>query len=329
MIEIALQTLNLETSQYKSAYNNYSRTLLSYKVFLAYILSQCMYEFQNESIEYIMRCIEGNPFVGQISIHSGEMIEGITNQLSFMNEGENAFDILFYVKVPVNGTFEKRFVNVEIQNNYYPGYPLEARVKFYLGRMLSMQYGREMKRMEYEQLKKVWSIWIMTNPPKYLTNTIYYKRMKHKFIKGESEKVKHTELMHRYMMNLGKVEECSGVLRLLAVLLSHELSVISKKEILEKEYGIRLGNKERGMVDDMCNLADAIEQKGIDKGVTIGKDQGMRYTLISILTKKLNGLSIDVQEKIKGASIEGLELLQSHIFDIVSEEDIERLLMDA
>ena len=71
-----------------------------------------MYEFQNESIEYIMRCIEGNPFVGQISIHSGEMIEGITNQLSFMNEGENAFDILFYVKVPVNGTFEKRFVNV-------------------------------------------------------------------------------------------------------------------------------------------------------------------------------------------------------------------------
>ena len=55
----------------------------------------------------------------------------------------------------------------------------------------------------------------------------------------------------------------------------------------------------------------------------------MRYTLISILTKKLNGLSIDVQEKIKGASIEGLELLQSHIFDIESEEDIERLLVDA
>ena len=45
--------------------------------------------------------------------------------------------------------------------------------------------------------------------------------------------------------------------------------------------------------------------------------------------KKLNGLSIDVQEKIKGASIEGLELLQSHIFDIESGEDIERLLMNA
>ena len=200
-----------------------------------------------------------------------------------------------------------------------------------------MQYGRELNGMEYEKLKKVWSIWIVTNPPKYLTNTIYYKRMKQKFIKGENEKVKHTELMHMYMMNLGKVKECSGVLRLLAVLLSHELSVISKKEILEKEYGIRLGNKEEGMVDDMCNLADAIEQKGINKGrkqgrkqgINQGRKQGMRYTLISILTKKLNGLSIDVQEKIKGASIEGLELLQSHIFDIESEEDIERLLVDA
>ena len=97
------------------------------------------------------------------------------------------------------------------------------------------------------------------------------------------------------------------------------------------------------MVDDMCNLADAIEQKGIHKGrkqginqgrkqgrkqgIYQGRKQGMRYTLISILTKKLNGLSIDVQEKIKGASMEELELLQSHIFDIESEEEIERLLV--
>ena len=130
-----------------------------------------------------------------------------------------------------------------------------------------------------------------------------------------------------YWNDIGKFEN----IKELAVLLSHELSVISKKEILEKEYGIRLGNKEEGMVDDMCNLADAIEQKGIHKGrkqgIYQGRKQGMRYTLISILTKKLNGLSIDVQEKIKGASMEELELLQSHIFDIESEEEIERLLV--
>ena len=83
----------------------------------------------------------------------------------------------------------------------------------------------------------------------------------------------------------------------------------------------------------MRKQVDAIEKRGFDKGLmlglTAGKEDGMRYTLMSIFARKLNGLSDDIKMKLFVAEIKGLDLLLLNFFEITSEEDIERLLMIA
>ena len=58
----------------------------------------------------------------------------------------------------------------------YPGYPWIKRGIYYCSRMIFSQYGTEFAESHYENIKKVYSIWICMNPPKSRENSItrYY-----------------------------------------------------------------------------------------------------------------------------------------------------------
>lgn len=260
--------------------------------------------------------------VGNQIVHMGELIEGRTNHFSLVNEGENTFDIYFNLYVPIAGKTQKQIINIEIQNEFYPGYAIEKRAEFYVARMLSMQYGREITKMEYSKLKKVCSVWINTSPPKYLVNTIYEKKMVPRFIKGKSQKKKREGLMRVVMMNLGKPKECTGILRMLAVILSNELNVQEKKKILEEEYEILIGKKIEEEMKDMCDLADAIEKKGIKKGI----EKGQINLLIYLFKEKFGGLKKETMENMKMASQKEIEKLAENFMNIDNEEEIIHLL---
>lgn len=82
------------------------------------------------------------------------------------------YDIRFDALAPASGDMIRLIVNVEGQNNFYPGYPLTKRVFYYCGRMISAQYGTVFTHKHYEKLKKVYSVWICTHPPRNRENTI-------------------------------------------------------------------------------------------------------------------------------------------------------------
>lgn len=63
-------------------------------------------------------------------------------------------------------------INVEAQNDFYPGYPIIKRGIYYCARMISSQYGTVFTKSHYEKIQKVYSIWICMNPPKKRNNTI-------------------------------------------------------------------------------------------------------------------------------------------------------------
>ena len=69
------------------------------------------------------------------------------------------------------------------------------------------------------------------------------------------------------MICLGKPEETDcDILRLLDVLLSNDIDVPEKQQVLENDFNIPMTRElERG-VNDMCNLGVAIEREGIAKG---------------------------------------------------------------
>ena len=89
-----------------------------------------------------------------------------------MLEGTVRYDIRFLVSLSKEKAQIGLIVNVEAQNRFDPGYPLLKRGIYYCCRMISSQYGTEFTGADYGKLKKVYSIWICTTPPKNREHTI-------------------------------------------------------------------------------------------------------------------------------------------------------------
>lgn len=52
-------------------------------------------------------------------------------------------DICFCAKAPVSKEKIRFIINIEVQNDFYPGYPIIKREIYYCSRMISSQYGAE------------------------------------------------------------------------------------------------------------------------------------------------------------------------------------------
>lgn len=198
------------------------------------------------------------------------LIQGTGVEDTTITEGTVTFDIRFTAAVPSAREKIGLILNVEAQNQFHPGYPLIKRGIYYCCRMVSSQYGTVFTKSHYEKIKKVYSIWICTNPPEYRKNTITgYAITEKNYVGQVKEDRKDYDLLSALMLCLGDPEEDEdqGILRLLSVLLSIEIKAGQKKEILEKEYHIEMSQKFEEEVSQMCNLSEGVEQKGIQKGI--------------------------------------------------------------
>ena len=95
------------------------------------------------------------------------LIQGTGVEDTTITEGTVTFDIRFTAAVPSVREKIGLILNVEAQNQFHPGYPLIKRGIYYCCRMVSSQYGTVFTKSHYEKIKKVYSIWICTNPPEY------------------------------------------------------------------------------------------------------------------------------------------------------------------
>ena len=84
--------------------------------------------------------------------------------------------------------------------------------------------------------------------------------------------------------------------RLLGALLSQNLTVNEKIDIIGNEYDIHTKDDLRKDVNTMCNLSEGIEERGIEKGIEKGLAMGIAQGLEQgaaqlILSMYKNGLS--------------------------------------
>ena len=186
-------------------------------------------------------------------------------------------------------------INLEAQNDFYPGYPIITRGVYYCSRSISSQYGREFTDSHYERIKKVYSIWICMNPPKYRANTIARYRLTEENLIGKVEEpAEHYDLLSIVMICLGGPEEAnySGILRMLDVLLSHETGEEEKKEILQNDYGIPMTETIEREVSVMCNLSKGVEEMGMAKG----RAEGHIERALSDLRSLMETLGLTVEQ---------------------------------
>ena len=82
--------------------------------------------------------------------------------------------------------------------------------------------------------------------------------------------------------------------RLLGALLSRELTIDEKLDIIGNEYDIPLEENFRKDMSTMCNLSQGVKEEGIAIGRREGVEEGRREGHAELITKMYkNGLSIE------------------------------------
>ena len=267
----------LHVTDDSAGYDAACKRVLSEKAILARIMKSCLEEYKDCDVGDIAeKYIEGQPQVSAVPVlpdEGGTVISGMDTEDKSVREGTVTYDIRFRAIVPGSEEQIALIINVEAQNDFYPGYPLVRRGIYYCCRMISSQHGREFIGSHYEKIKKVYSIWICMNPPKSRRNTITRYRLVEERLVGEAaESVRNYDLLSIIMLCLGRPdgENYTGVLRMLDVLLSNETSEAEKRKILQDDYDIQMTQTMEREVSVMCNLSKGVEEKGMAKGMTNG-----------------------------------------------------------
>lgn len=270
---------NIRIAKDKAEYDASCRRLLSEKYILAWIMKDCMDEYRDYDVKEIAeKYIEGRPQISEIPVAqdetNGSLIHGENTTDTTVTEGTIYFDIRFFAVAPVSGELIKLIVNVEGQNDFYPGYPLVKRAFYYCSRLISSQYGVEFIGSHYEKIKKVYSIWVCMNPPNNRKNIVTkYAVSENNLVGYVREACEYYDLMTVIMICLGRPEKgtederYTGILKLLNVLFSAETNQETKRRVLEDEFDIPMTQKLEREVSVMCNFSEGIERTGIEKGI--------------------------------------------------------------
>ena len=153
-------------------------------------------------------------------------------------------------------------------------YPLTKRAIYYCSRMISAQHGPIFTKSEYGKIRKVYSIWICTQPSDDFENMLTRYSIKPEQLIGEAqEKTENYDLMSVVMICLGKpgTENHKGILKFMEVLLSSTRSGSEKKKILEEEFGVAIGEELEREVLEVRNLSQEGRQEGRIEGIGIGE----------------------------------------------------------
>ena len=316
------------TTDKEAQYDEKAKEILGQKSILAHILVKTVEEFKEMNPMDVVPLIEGEPYIIQVPVDPGmtnvatEMnkgkITGLNTENREMNEGEVRFDILFYVRT--RDGLCKMIINIEAQKDEPTRYHILDRAVFYVSRMISSQKDREFIHSEYNDIKKVYSIWICMNREK---NTLEHIYLTEESLLGEEQWKGRLDLLNIIMIGLAEEipeqDEEYELHRLLGTLLSQHLEAKEKMQIVEEEYHISMEQKFREDLKIMCNLSQGVKEEGIAIGHKFGLEQGRREGRQEAIVETTNNVINSMYEK-------GYTVMEiADVLKMSSEEVRERL----
>ncbi len=281
------------------------KQVLSDPQILAWILKYTVREFKESSVNQIMDCMDGKPEVGTRQVRSGHFsrsIDVINTEDSVPGEGRVLYDIRFRVVLP-SGKPTGMIINVEAQKKAKPGYNIVTRGIYYCARMLSSQMGNDISAKEYDELQKVYSIWICLDVPQKSEHSITRYRIREEEVHGHAGTNSRYDLLELVMVYLGREVTTGNGTKLhglLNTVLSGSLTPDEKKTILKQEYNVAVSMELEGGFISMCNLSEAIMERGYGRGYERGLEQGLEQgiikNLLSLVKKGLLSVRDAAQE---------------------------------
>ena len=141
------------------------------------------------------------------------------------------------------------------------------RAIFYVSRLISSQKERDFENSSYDDIKRVYSILVCMNMEESSMSHVHLTK---EDLIGSYEWKGNLDLLNIIMLGLAKNlpehDETYELHRLLGALLSKELTIDEKLNIIGNEYDIPIEENFRKDVSVMCNLSQGIEEKGIAIG---------------------------------------------------------------
>ncbi|MCM1134900.1 MAG: hypothetical protein NC400_04910 [Clostridium sp.] len=274
MIETNLAQAVDATSDAGSAYDASIKNLLADKQILSRILKYTVEEFKDMAIEHIMGCIGNDIEIGTKPVDAGlsnlGRVKGTATEDNVPGEGVIYYDIRFTAYHKEREI--KILINIEAQRSSDPGklgYHLENRIVFYLARMISSQKQTEFFHSDFDNLKRVRSIWICMDNDE-TEDSIEEIGFEGKTVFGNKKNPYHTDLMKGIIVNIRnrseKVMEESqnGLIAMLEELIS-EKDAAEKKYILAEKYGLQMTSELEGRIQIMCNWSEVIEETSVKR----------------------------------------------------------------
>ncbi len=263
-----------------SEYDAVCKKLLSEKSVLAKILKECVPEFKTCSTDDIMaKYIKGTPEVSTVAVMPDETnaptkIDDASIEDTLETEAKITYDIRFNAIAPGTNEPIGLIINIEAQNDYEPGYKIIRRGIYYCSRMISAQHGTVFTESDYDKIRKVYSIWICTNPKPEKQYTIsQYRIIEENLVGNSGENIADYDLATVILIRLGKKpKECGNeIMDFLTTLLNRFISEQEKNMRLRDKYEVKLTNTLMKGVNEMCDLGRGVYYEGVEDGMQQGK----------------------------------------------------------
>lgn len=233
-----------------------------------------------------------------------ESITGISNEDCVPGEGSIYYDIRFQAYLPSQTGIVTILVNLEAQKSFYTGYSLVTRGIFYGARMISSQLDTEFTIPRYDDIKKVYSVWLCMDAPDYIGNAITQYGIEKKDILGSvpTKQQEYDKLSVVTVCLNEKSRTGTTFTEVMNTLLSERLSVAEKKDILENQYHFIMEKPLEQEVTLMCNLSELVWERGVNEGMERGLHEGMERGMKKGLAK---GLSKGLSKGLKKGVMQG------------------------
>lgn len=258
----------------KNDLDSYFKAVMHDSLVLSNLLGYWIDELKGLDPESIRKCLSVEDG-GRIIV--GRETEAITNR-----KGKVVMDNVFDIDVDRDKGI-KVLMNLEGQGDPHPGYPIVNRALFYASSLIHDQKGREFARDDYGKMRKVYSIWIMLNPPKSYENRIRRYSLNGAWCDDGPSDLKDDsgdliEVIKIYIGNQDSIKD-RDYRRLLNTIFAQRMDETEREKRLWEEYKIPVNEYLSGALKGISMSLEAdyrnyFVKKGLAEGMEKGLEEG-------------------------------------------------------
>ena len=259
--------------------DNVIKMLFTHKQIVAIMLRECLPEFNGVPLNFITeKCLDG---LEDADYLIGDKTHG--------NAGID-MDICIHARLPKDMDSQVGvIINIEVQQNFHPGYDIIKRGIYYGCSLIAMEKETVFADSDYDNLKKVYSIWICLDVPLDKANTIIRYGMAELCPTDVTHGVHRIgapyDLLEVMMVCLNDKYENGGegVIDMLRTLFSQRLSKEEKQKLLKEKYSITFTQEKQMKFDYYEYVKETNLKIGEEKGFQLGEIQTRKTVVTNML----------------------------------------------